>query len=129
MPAQTPVSVGTAYYSQNDTAPDLVRTLFEGDGVTPINLTGATVTIRIGFQRDFHYYSPHLPIVVAGSCNIVGDPLDGEVSWSPQAGDLSPPGSYHFVYHITFAGGGVQTVPAHTYETLVVTTKPGGFET
>ncbi len=129
MPAQTPVATGTAYYSQNDTAPDLVRTLFEGDGVTPIDLTGATITIKLGFQRDMHYYSPYQPIVDAGPCAIVGDPTLGVVSWTPLPGDLSPPGSYHFIFTITFGSGAVQTVPAHTYETLVVTTKPGGFIT
>ncbi len=129
MPAQTPVGVGTAYYSQNDTAPNLVRTLFEGDGVTPIDLTGATITIRIARQRDYHYYSPYTPIVDAGTCVIVGAPTLGVVSWTPLAGDLSPPGSFHYYFKITFSGGAVQSVPAHTYETLVITTKPGGFET
>jgi len=129
MPAQTPVSVGTAYYSQLDTAPDLVRTLFEGDGVTPIDLTGATVVIKIGFIRAQHYYSPYDLIVDSGPCAIVGDPTLGVVSWTPLTGDLDPPGEFHFIFEITFGGGGVQTVPAHTYETMVVTTKPGGFIT
>ncbi len=128
MPTQVPVATGTAYYQQHNTAPDLVRTLFEGDGVTPINLTGATITIRVGFQRDMHYYSPYTPIVDAGPCAIVGPATDGVVSWSPLAGDLSIPGSFHFRFAITFGSGAVQTVPAHTYETLVITTPIGGFE-
>ena len=128
MPVHTPVSVGTAYYQQHNTAPDLVRTLFEGDGVTPIDLTGATITIRVGFQRDFHYYSPYQPIVLAGPCVIVGDPTLGVVSWSPLLGDLAIPGSFHFRYNITFGSGAVQTVPAHTYETGVSSTPIGGFE-
>ncbi len=128
MPTQTPVSTGTAYYEQNDTAPDLVRTLFEGDGVTPINLTGATITIRVGYQRDFHYYSPQTPIVLAGPCAIVGAPTDGKVSWTPLPGDLSIPGLFHFRFTIIFPSGGEQTVPAHKYETIAVTTPIGGFE-
>ncbi len=128
MPAQTPVSVGTAYYQQHDTAPDLVRTLFEGDGVTKINLTGATITLRLGFQRDFHYYSPYTPVVDAGPCAIVGPGTDGKVSWTPLAGDLNIPGLFHFRFTIIFAGGAEQTVPAHTYERLVITTPIGGFE-
>ncbi len=128
MPAQTPVSVGTAFYEQHDTKPDLVRTLFEGDGVTPINITGATITFRLGFQRDLHYYSPYTPIVLAGPCTLVGPGTDGKVSWTPLATDLSIPGLFHFRFTITFAGGGVQTVPAHTYERLVITTPIGGFE-
>lgn len=128
MPAQTPVSVGTAYYEQHDTAPDLVRTLFEGDGTTPIDLTGATITFRLGFQRDMHYYSPYTPIVDAGPCVIVGAATLGVVSWTPLAADLNIPGSFHFRFTITFSGGKVQTVPAHTYERLVITTPIGGFE-
>ncbi len=126
MPAQTPVSVGTARYTQFDTAPDLVRTLFEGDGVTPIDLTGATVTIKIAFQRYSHFYSPRVPIIPFGPCAIVGAPADGVVSWTPLPTDLSPPGQFHFSFRITFAGGAVQTVPSHTYETLVILTPPGG---
>jgi hypothetical protein len=126
MPAQTPVSVGTAYYAQYDTAPDLVRTLFEGDGVTPINLTGATVTLTLAYQRYSHYYSPRTPVVAAGPCAIVGAPTDGVVSWTPLTNDLATPGQYHFRFNITFGSGATQTVPAHTYETLIVTTPPGG---
>ena len=129
MPAQTPVSVGTAYYSQNDTNPPLRRQLKEGDG-SAIDLTAATtVTITIGFQRDFHYYSPKTPIVLRGSCDIDGDPTTGYVDWIPGVGDLSIPGSFHFIFEINWSDGTRQTVPAHTYETLVITTKPGGFET
>lgn len=130
MPAQTPVSVGTAYYSQNDTNPPLRRQLLEGDGVTAIDLTSATtVTITIGFQRDMHYYSPYAPIVLRSNCNIEAPTTDGYVNWVPSVGDLSPPGSYHFIFEINWSDGTRQTVPAHTYETLVITTKPGGFET
>ena len=133
MPAQTPVAVGTAYYSQNDTAPDLIRILKEGDG-TPIDLTNATgVTILIGRQRDFHYYSPY-PLVVDRDATVIDpDPTTGSVAWTPgtvrDVDQLYLPGTFDFLFEITWVDGTIQSVPAHTYETIVVTTKPGGIIT
>ncbi len=133
MPAQTPVAVGTAYYSQMDTAPDLIRVLKEGDG-TPIDLTNATgVTILIGRQRDDHYYSPYILVVDRNPCVVDADPTTGSVAWTPGVtrgtDQLYLVGSFDFIFEITWNDGSVQTVPAHTYETIVVTTKPGGFIT
>lgn len=133
MPAQTPVSAGTAYYSQNDTSPVLRRQLLEGDG-TAIDLTAATsVTIIIGRQRDTHYYSPYPLIVDRDACVIDGDPTTGYVEWTPgttkDVDQLYLPGAFHFIFEITWNDSTVQTVPAHTYEVIRVTTKPGGFIT
>jgi hypothetical protein len=128
MPAQTPVSVGTAFYSQNDTGPPLTRTLLNGDG-TDIDLTNAeTVTITIARQRDMHYYSPYRPIVDRADCEINDPRTEGSITWRPTTGDLSPPGSFDMIWEINFLDGTRQTVPAHTYEKVVITTKPGGFE-
>lgn len=127
MPSQTTVSA-TAYYSENDTAPDLLRQLVDGVG-NPIDLSDATtVTIIVSYARYSHYYSPFPKKVDRGPCDIVAPPSDGWVSWTPAAGDLSPPGVYHYVFEVTFNDGTKMTVPANTYETLVVTTKPGGQE-
>ena len=128
MPAQTPASVGTAYYSQHDTSPPLTRTLLNGDN-TDLDLTNAaTVTFTLGYQRDFHYRSPYPAIVDRADCSINDPRTDGSVTWRPVAGDLAQPGSYQFVFEITFNDGTKQTVPAHTYETLVINVRPGGFE-
>lgn len=127
MPSQSPVSAGTAYYSQNDTGPPLERQLLNGDG-TPIDLTAATsVTITVAHGKGMHYYSPYPPIVDRAAC-VIFDAVNGWVRRNWVAGDLTPPGDYHFIFEINWNDGTRQTVPAHTYETLFIRTKPGGFE-
>jgi len=129
MPAQSPSRAATAYYSQNDTSPPLRRQLQDGDS-EPIPLTNASsVTLTLAHQREDHYYSPRTPTVERASCFIEDPRTDGWVFWVPADGDLHLPGSYHLIFEINWSNGTRQTVPAHTYETLVITTKPGGFET
>lgn len=127
MPAQS-TTTATAYYSENDTAPDLRRQLLDGDG-DPIDLTDASsVTITIGYARYSHYYAPFEVIVDRASCDIETPKTDGWVHWTPGTGDLSPPGTYHYIFEINWGDGTRQTVPPNSYETLVVRTKPGGQE-
>lgn len=127
MPAQSTTSA-TAYYSENDTSPALRRQLVDGDG-DPINLTSATsVTIIISYARYSHYYSPFPKKVDRAACVIEAPASDGWIHWNPAVADLSPPGSYHYIFEITWNDGTVQTVPVNTYETLIVKTKPGGQE-
>lgn len=128
MPTQSPVSIGTAYYSENDTGPPLRRQLLNGDG-TAIDLTAAaSVTITIAHSRYDHYYSPYTPIVKRDPVNIEVPKTGGWVNWVPGVGDMSPPGSYAFIFEINWNDGTRQTVPQHTYETLVILTKPGGVD-
>lgn len=128
MPSQAPTSAGTAYYSENDRAPALRRQLLNGDG-TAISLAAAnTVTITIAHSRYDHYYSPYTPIVDRSACNIEAPATGGWVNWVPGAGDLSPPGAYQFIFEINWNDGTRQTVPAHTYETMFIRTKPGGVD-
>lgn len=127
MPAQS-TATGAAYYQENDTAPDLVRQLLDGNG-DAIDLSDAdTVTITIAYARYSHYYSPYEKIVDRASCDIVAPATGGWVSWTPGVGDLSPPGSYHYIFEINWQDGTRQTVPSNTYEPLIVRTKPGGVE-
>jgi hypothetical protein len=126
MPAQTQTS-GAAYYSENDTAPVLVRQLLDGNG-DPYDLQEAAgVTITIAPSRYSHYYSPPTPIVDRGNAAVTNAAL-GYVSWEPQNGDLSPPGTYHYIFEVTWDDGTVQTFPPNGYESLIIRTKPGGLE-
>lgn len=126
MPAQS-TTTGAAYYFENDTAPPLRRQLLDGND-EPIDLTDATsVTITIAHARYSHYYSPGFKIVDHELVVIEGG-TDGWVNWTPAAGALSPPGSYHYVFEITWNDGTEETVPSNTYEALVIRTKPGGRE-
>lgn len=127
MPSQSPASVGTAFYSQGDTAPALRRRLLEGS--TPIDLTNATsVTITISYARYSHYYSPFEKKVDRYACNIEAPATDGWVNYVPLSTHLDIVGEYHYIFEINWNDGTRQTVPAHTYETLIVRAKPGGVE-
>lgn len=89
-----------------DTAPALTATLY--DGATPVNLTGATVTIRM---RAIGYPLPLLDDVPA----VITDPQGGKVSYQWQAGDTDEVGDYEVEWTVTFAGGGVQTFPTEGF--------------
>jgi hypothetical protein len=124
MPAQSTTS-GAAYYSENDTAPLLTRQLLDGNG-NPYNLEDATaVTITIAPTSWSQYYSPMAPIVDRGPASVSNASL-GYVVWEPQVGDLSPPGSYSYIFEVTWNDGSIQTFPPNSYETLIIRTKPGG---
>ena len=126
MPAQTP-TVGRAYYQEGDTAPNLRRQLLDGSG-TPIDLTGATVTIDIAHSSYDYYYSPMRRIVEDASCIVetqTGATI-GYVQYQPSPGDLSPPGNYGFRFKVTYGDGSIQHIPPHTYEPLIITTRVGG---
>lgn len=126
MPAQTTGS-SVVYYSEGDTAPDLPAVLTDGAG-EPIDLTGATVTISIAYARYSYYYAPTLRIVDEGPCVVDLDQVNnkGLVRWTPQAGDLSPPGSFLYYFQVTYPSGGVQTIPPNTYLPMIIRTPVGG---
>lgn len=123
MPVHT-TNIGQAFYQEFDTAPNLRRQLLDGTG-TPINLTGSTVTIDIAHTSYSWFYSPMRRIVEAGPCIVEGG-TDGWVQWQPGIGQLSPPGEFRYRFTITYPGGGVQTVPANTSESLIIRERVGG---
>ncbi len=132
MPTQSPANIGTAYYSQHDTAPAYRRQLLEPDG-SPIDLTNAsTVTITIGHLRGDHYYSPYTLLVPRAPVTIENPRTNGWVNWGPGStpgvNALHLPGNFDLIFEINWNDATRQTVPAHTYEKIRVTTKPGGFE-
>lgn len=126
MPAQQPGAT-VAQYSENDTAPNLRRQLKDGEG-NPIDLTGATVTITIGWMtwNTSAYYAPTKKIVEESPC--VPDPDQiantGWVDWVPSG--LTPPGDYGFTFKIIYPGGGLQTIPPNTYEPFHINSPVGG---
>ena len=134
MPAQT-AQGGTLYYVEYDTAPPLTACLKDGND-DPIDLTGAGVTISIAFTmpRGTYYTSPRDQIVLKSPCTVDPDQSEdgkrGWVSWTPGAKGtdytLSPPGEFLYTFQITYPDNTVQTVPANTYQTLIIRTPVGG---
>ena len=132
MPAQTS-DAGTVYYVEYDTAPPLTAVLVDGDK-NPIDLTGSEVTISIAFAmpRGTYYTSPRDQIVLKAPVDVDPNQTEnkGHVSWTPgpKGSDdtLSPPGEFLYTFQITYPDGGIQTVPAVTYQTLIIRTPVGG---
>jgi len=132
MPAQT-TKAKTVYYVEYDTAPDLRVCLKDGDD-EPIDLTGSEVTISVAFAmpRGTYYTSPRDQIVKRSPCVVDADQVlnTGYVNWTPgeQGEDdtLSPPGEFLYTFEVIYPGGGKQTIPANTYQTLIIKTPVGG---
>jgi hypothetical protein len=135
MPAQKSNQGGTLYYVEYDTAPPLTACLKDGDE-NPIDLTGALVTISIAFTmpRGTYYQSPRDQIVLKDPVTVNPDQSEGGmrgwISWTPGAKGtdttLSPPGEFLYTFQITYPDNTIQTVPANTYQTLIIRTPVGG---
>ncbi len=134
MPAQT-TGADTVYYVEFDTAAPLRACLKDGQG-DPIDLTGADVTITVAFAmpRGTYYTSPRDQIIVRSEVDVDPDQVNnkGFVSWTPEPQDsteegiLSPPGEFLYTFEVTYQDGGVQTIPANTYQTMIIKTPVGG---
>lgn len=132
MPAQSNTS-GAVYYVEFDNAPPLTACLKDGNE-DPIDLTGATVKITIAFAmpRGTYYTSPRDQIVVRSDVDVDADQVNnkGFVSWTPGAqGDddaLTPPGQFLYIFEVTYQDGTRQTIPANTYQTMIITSPVGG---
>ncbi len=134
MPAQT-TGADTVYYVEFDTAPPLRACLKDGQG-DPIDLTGSEVTISIAFAmpRGSYYTSPRDQIVKRGAVVVDPDQVNnkGFVTWTPEPQDsslegiLSPPGEFLYTFEVIYQDGGKQTLPANTYQTLIIKTPVGG---
>ena len=134
MPAQANTS-GAVYYVEFDTAPPLRACLKDGQG-DAIDLTGAGVTITIAFAmpRGSYYTSPRDQIVIRSEVDGDADQVanKGFVSWTPEPqgsneeGILTPPGQFLYVFEITYQDGTRQTIPANTYQTMIITSPVGG---
>lgn len=115
MPAQTSQN-SVVFYGEGDTYPPLPAQLIDGAG-DPINLTGCTVTLDL-------VHSNSQVLVEDGSCTVNPDQstYTGWVTWTPGVGDLSLPGSCRYTFTITYPGGGIQTIPADGYLSLIIKT-------
>lgn len=92
-----------ATFVQGDTAPGITAVLHEqGDTASPINLTGATVKFQMRKPDDQLF-------TVDAAADVVGNPVDGSVSYTWQATDLSVSGEYDVQWEITFSDGKIQT--------------------
>ncbi len=136
MPAQT-TSAGTVYYVEFDTAPKLRACLKDGQG-DPIDLSGATVTISVVFAmpRGTYYTSPRRQIITRAAVVVDPDQTEagnrGFVEWTPEPQDspnegiLSPPGEFLYTFEVIYQDGGKQTLPANTYQTMIIKSPVGG---
>jgi hypothetical protein len=136
MPAQASTRTATnpvVYYVELDRAPDMVTDLVDEETLEPIDLTavGTTVVVNIAWAAPHgsFYTSPRDRIVSEGPCVIDPDQVTnpGRVSWTPDEEDLTPPGQFVYQHQVDSGGLGlIQTVPANTYNPMIIRANVGG---
>lgn len=95
------------------TAPALEVQLL--DGATPLNLTGATVTMRMRRRESGDL------TVTDGPVDIVGDPVDGWVKYEWQPADTAEHGTFYVQWKVVFSGGGIQYFPTRGFTIVEIT--------
>lgn len=93
------------------TGPPIVVTLL--DGSNPVNLTGATVRMRMRAVSGG-------PLVIDSPATIVGSPLEGTVSYQWQEADVDTVGNFEVEWEVTYLGGGEQVFPTEGYTTVTI---------
>jgi len=89
-------------FVQGDTAPDITAIIHEEDDPTQVvNLSNASVRFQMRRSDDRRYQ-------VNSGADIL-DAVNGRVSYSWAANDLSVPGTYVVQWEVTYLGGRVQT--------------------
>lgn len=92
-----------ATFVQGNTGPDITAQLHdEADATQLIDLTGATVRFQMRKHDDQLF-------TVDADADVVGDPTQGNVSYSWGANDLAVPGEYEAQWETTFPDGKVIT--------------------
>lgn len=94
----------TFYITEGNTAPSLRRQLLNSDG-TAIDLSAASSVV---FRMATQFYDT----LAEGACAIT-DAANGWVQYDWQAGDTDQQGTHRAEFIVTYADGGVQTVPAN----------------
>ena len=131
MPAQTQHREPLVTYSMFDTAPPLIYVI--PDPVNPdipFDFTAypsARVFITVAHQLWSTFFATRSPIVDRALCDIT-DPANGEVSWTPQADDLSVPGMFQFGFEVDMLGDAISVFShrALSYDHIRVQAPPGG---
>lgn len=132
MPTQTTTAEST-YYAELDTAPPLLACLRDKFG-SPIDLTGADVDINIAYARWSHYYSPFRRIIDQQPCVVDPDQTEdgnrGIVRFFPGTEEgvnaMTPAGSFHMTFEVTYPDDTLQTIPPDTYLPLIIRSTVGG---
>ena len=78
------------------TRPAQSITWYRGDGVTPEDLAGATITGRLRYAVDGSSRS------IAGTLTVT-DGAAGEFTWAYDADDVAQPGAYEVQFTATFS--------------------------
>lgn len=90
------------FVKQNDTAPSIRATLYDGNG-SAVNLSGASVKFNLRAVGSSSTVVSALADIVTAASGIV------QYDW--QAGDTATVGIYHGEFEVTFSGGLVETFP------------------
>lgn len=89
------------YIVEGDTKPDLVKQLLDADGEA-IDVTGATVRFSMSRNGTVVVDNASCTVDVAG---------EGRVRYEWETADTASPGACVGEFEVTYAGGGIQTVP------------------
>lgn len=93
------------------TAPYLNATLYDGD--VPLNLTGATVLMRMRRTAGG-------ALIINSPATIVGPPVDGVVSYEWLVADTDEVGDFEVEWEVTFAGGAKEVFPTEGYTSVKI---------
>jgi hypothetical protein len=100
---------------QGDTVPNIPFQVFQPDGVTPANLTGATVRIVVRTKGG----NNATPVLFKKPC-VLTSAATGVGYYDWETGDTSAAGAFEYEFEITYGDGEIQTVPVDSYLDLVI---------
>ena len=103
----------TFHIGQGDTQDPLRATIYQEDGVTPVDLTGATVTFSMKTDLGAE-------LVAAGVAVVENPPTAGVVRYDWQTGDTDVAGEHVARFKVTVPAG-VFSAPNESYITVHVT--------
>lgn len=96
------------YLKRGDTLPPMRATLLEADGVTPVDLAGATVVLQLRDRRGTHLFD--------ADCTVL-DAEAGRVEYEWVEGDTDTVGAHRAEFEIT-SSDGIATAPNYGFVTV-----------